>query len=51
LALRAILRRRAISVASGAKRTFGETQLQNRVYEYAPWFDCAAPAFSRMRRN
>jgi hypothetical protein len=31
-----ISRRRNHSVAFGAKRTFGELRLQNRIYEYAP---------------
>jgi hypothetical protein len=36
LALRVVSRRRSNSVAFGAKRTFSEPRLQNRIYEYAP---------------
>jgi hypothetical protein len=36
LALRVISRRRTNSVAFGAKRTFSEPRLLNRIYEYAP---------------
>jgi hypothetical protein len=36
LALRVILRHAAIQVAFGAKRTFSEPRLPNRIYEYAP---------------
>jgi hypothetical protein len=36
LALRVILRRSSNSVAFGAKPTFSEPRLPNRIYEYAP---------------
>jgi hypothetical protein len=36
MAHRVISRRRSNSVAFGAKRTFSEPLLLNRVYEYAP---------------
>ena len=36
MAHRDISRRRGNSVAFGAKRTFGEPRLQNRIYGYAP---------------
>jgi hypothetical protein len=36
LAHRVISRRRSNSVGFGAKRTFSEPRLQNRIYEYAP---------------
>ena len=36
LAHRNTSRRRNNSVAFGAKRTFSEPRLQNRIYEYAP---------------
>ena len=36
VAHRDISRRRSNSVAFGAKRTFSEPHLQNRIYEYAP---------------
>jgi hypothetical protein len=36
LALRVISQRRSNSVAFGAKRTFSEPRLLNRIYEYAP---------------
>jgi hypothetical protein len=35
MALRVISRRRSNSVAFGAKRTFSEERLLNRIYEYA----------------
>jgi hypothetical protein len=34
---RFISRRRSNSVAFGAKRTFSEPRLQNRIYDYAPF--------------
>jgi hypothetical protein len=36
LALRAVSRQCSISVAFGAKRTFGEQRSPNRIYEYVP---------------
>ncbi|MEA2967899.1 MAG: hypothetical protein QOE78_1160 [Alphaproteobacteria bacterium] len=41
MAHRHISRRRSNSLAFGAKRTFSQPQLQNRIYEYAPF--CNGP--------